>query len=331
MTCSIDKRNNCFNLIRLYACLNVLFYHMYLHMDVKTPIITSLVNPINGVPVFFLLSGFLIWMSLERNDKFKPFFTKRILRLYPELWFSMLIEIILLLCLFEGATVLDYMRLILFQGLIYPPYAPKVFDAYGMGFLNLALWTIPVILQFYLLIWVLYPWLKKKSKSVWIIVLLVSIIIAALLNANVHKSFPLPLKFIIRISVGYHLWIFLIGSFIAKFFDDFIPILMKYWYIPFMAFIAYEAIPIPVKPIVTYSLSGVVLLALFMFSFAYKFPMLTVTKDISYAVYLNHLVFTNAFIQLGYKGNGLAVFLIVMLTLLYSYISTVFISRILKK
>lgn len=33
-------------------------------MAVKVPVLSSLVNPINGVPVFFLISGFLIWLSM---------------------------------------------------------------------------------------------------------------------------------------------------------------------------------------------------------------------------------------------------------------------------
>lgn len=36
-------------------------------MAVKVPVLSSLVNPINGVPVFFLISGFLIWLSIGRT------------------------------------------------------------------------------------------------------------------------------------------------------------------------------------------------------------------------------------------------------------------------
>ena len=61
-------------------------------MAVKVPVLSSLVNPINGVPVFFLISGFLIWLSIGRTKDFKSFCIKRVLRLYPELWFSIIIE-----------------------------------------------------------------------------------------------------------------------------------------------------------------------------------------------------------------------------------------------
>lgn len=154
----ILQRNNCFNFIRLYACINVLLYHIDIYLNVKIPYITSLVNPINGVPVFFLLSGFLIWFSLERNNKFKPFCTKRVLRLYPELWFSIIIEILLLLILFNGAKIIDYVQIIVFQGFLLPSYSPHGFDKYGIGSLNVSLWTIPITIQFYFIIWAAYKW-----------------------------------------------------------------------------------------------------------------------------------------------------------------------------
>ena len=46
-------------------------------MAVKVPVLSSLVNPINGVPVFFLISGFLIWLSIGRTKDFKSFCIKR--------------------------------------------------------------------------------------------------------------------------------------------------------------------------------------------------------------------------------------------------------------
>lgn len=45
-------------------------------MAVKVPVLSSLVNPINGVPVFFLISGFLIWLSIGRTKDFKSFCIK---------------------------------------------------------------------------------------------------------------------------------------------------------------------------------------------------------------------------------------------------------------
>ena len=54
-----------------------------------------------GVPIFFILSGFLIWNSLENTLDFKQFFSKRILRLYPELWVCLIVEILSIVLFYE--------------------------------------------------------------------------------------------------------------------------------------------------------------------------------------------------------------------------------------
>lgn len=77
---------NCLRLIRLFAALQVFIVHSYAHLHIELPLFfKNLFSIIQGVPVFFLLSGFLIWNSLNQDDNAKSFFKKRILRLYPEL------------------------------------------------------------------------------------------------------------------------------------------------------------------------------------------------------------------------------------------------------
>ena len=78
---------NCLRLIRLFAALQVFIGHSSAHLHIELPLFfKNLFSIIQGVPVFFLLSGFLIWNSLNQDDNAKSFFKKRILRLYPELW-----------------------------------------------------------------------------------------------------------------------------------------------------------------------------------------------------------------------------------------------------
>lgn len=321
-TISIDQHNNCFNLIRLFACISVLLFHLGNCMDIHIPIIDTLTNPLYGVPVFFLISGFLIWLSLERNDGFFHFCTKRVLRLYPELWLSVLVEICFLLCLY-GGTIIGYLKLLFFQGLLAQPYTPQEFAGYGIGTLNYSLWAIPIIIQFYFLIWCFHRWLKNKSIYVWIGVIILCIAIGVLcIHIDIINGLPSIVKYIIGLSVGYHLWIFMIGSFVAKFFNKLIPLLSEFWYVPFLALIIYEVVPMPIGSIVPYSLTGVVLLALFIFGFAYRFPNITIKTDISYSVYLIHMVFANAVIHLGYKGNVIAFAIIIAGTLIYAYMST---------
>lgn len=85
-----DKRDNCFNFIRLIAALQVFFGHASEHLFVPMPSgVKEIWWAFRGVPIFFILSGFLIWNSLERQTSFFTYCKKRLLRLYPELYLQM--------------------------------------------------------------------------------------------------------------------------------------------------------------------------------------------------------------------------------------------------
>lgn len=82
-----DKKENYFHFIRLLAALQVFYGHASEHLFVPMPSgIKEIWWAFRGVPIFFLLSGFLIWNSLERQTSFITYCKKRLLRLYPELW-----------------------------------------------------------------------------------------------------------------------------------------------------------------------------------------------------------------------------------------------------
>lgn len=79
-------RKNCINLIRIIAALNVFYGHATTHLNIKMPVgVSKIIGVFSGVPIFFILSGFLIWMSIERTPTFTAYCKKRVFRLYPEL------------------------------------------------------------------------------------------------------------------------------------------------------------------------------------------------------------------------------------------------------
>lgn len=61
---NIREDKNSLNLFRLLACLEVLVGHVSVHLGLSMPkIIDCPLNLFIGVPIFFILSGFLIWKS----------------------------------------------------------------------------------------------------------------------------------------------------------------------------------------------------------------------------------------------------------------------------
>lgn len=314
---TINPTDNCFNFIRLYACINVLLYHIGWFMAVK-------------VPVFFLISGFLIWLSIGRTKDFKSFCIKRVLRLYPELWFSIIIEVVCLLLFYEGIDIDDYLQMIILQSTVFPNHTPAAFDSYGIGSLNISLWTIPIIIQFYISIWFLYKWLDKKTIREWIIVMLLSIVCGVIIELKLLNFLPAIVNKVIGLSILSYLWMFLFGSFVAKFFSVIMPFLVNYWYVSLIALAINELYPFSVV-IVPYTLIGSVLLACSIFGIAYRFKKIKIKHDVSYAIYLYHMLFVNVAIQIGYRGNVMAVVIIIALSFIFAYFSTMAVDKFYKK
>lgn len=89
----MKSKNNNFNLIRLFAALQVAIVHSvsYLNIDIQY---LKFLELFPGVPIFFFISGFLIIKSFKKkNNKLKNFFYSRILRIYPGLYFCFILTI----------------------------------------------------------------------------------------------------------------------------------------------------------------------------------------------------------------------------------------------
>jgi peptidoglycan/LPS O-acetylase OafA/YrhL len=55
----ISRENN-FDLLRLFAALQVVIWHSIEHLQLDMDIVRNIIQHFHGVPVFFTISGFLI-------------------------------------------------------------------------------------------------------------------------------------------------------------------------------------------------------------------------------------------------------------------------------
>ena len=161
------KFNNNFNLIRLFAALQVAIVHSASYLDINLQFLQFL-NLFPGVPIFFFISGYLIIKSFRNNNKLKNFFYNRILRIYPGLYFCFFITVISIIIseYFKNIDI-NYYQLFLWlvtQLSFFQIYNPDFLRGYGVGVINGSLWTISVEIQFYLLTFFIYLILSKYKK-----------------------------------------------------------------------------------------------------------------------------------------------------------------------
>jgi peptidoglycan/LPS O-acetylase OafA/YrhL len=107
-----------------------------------------------GVDLFFIISGFVIFMSIEATDKFKTFVINRFSRLFPAYWFAVLFTFIVVIIFGlqdrEVSLLVMIANLTMLNGFLGIPYVDGVY------------WSLMVELTFYAFISFFYFYLNKK-------------------------------------------------------------------------------------------------------------------------------------------------------------------------
>ena len=326
------KLNN-FDLLRIFSASQVMLIHTAWHLSVSMPPWWSLLNAFPGVHIFFVISGFLISASYERSPNLKFYARNRLLRIYPALWCCVFITIPVA-CLF-GMNFINHQapQWVISQliGLIYTPHFLKEF---GCGSYNGSLWTIPIELQFYFLLPVLY-WLFRKANNqmlyLWLIwfffLFIASILYHTFPPWSERETEPLLQK-LIRYSFLPHFYLFLTGVLLQRLEVYKLKYVVEkglYWLIGYLAFL--YLLPSSVATQIIANL----LLAVTVVSMAYTKPHLShnVLKgnDISYGVYIYHGLLINIFIGIGLTNRVGYLLLLSCITYMIGYLSWIGIEK----
>lgn len=106
----------------------------------------------------------------------------------------------------------------------------------------------------------------------------------------------------------------------AAFQQKFIPFLIKYWHFLLVAALVFFVTGFDLKS--GYYLIWSALLTSGIIGFAYRFPALQIKRDISYAVFIYHMIIVNIFVDKQMIGEWMYAIMVIVLTIICAYIST---------
>ena len=289
----------------------MLFNHYARYFDCKW-LINDIISSLAGVPIFFFISGFLISMSFENNGSIVQYAKNRVLRIFPAWWVCMLIAILSVFASGYGIDVLGNLKQFIFwvfTEFSYPVYNPDFMRQYGVGVLNGSLWTVPVELEFYILLPLIYCLLNaSKSKAVLPFLLLVGLYYSNILfvwvvwgeQPDFHAAGICYKMY--RVMCYPHLWLFMTGVLFQRNSDYLIKKLAGKFLILLPVFlslkliVSYSAVSVTCRQLF-FDLPLNLLLGATILSAAFSMRKLSSKllrgNDISYGIYIYHMPIAN--------------------------------------
>jgi peptidoglycan/LPS O-acetylase OafA/YrhL len=332
-------RNNNFDLIRLFAAIQVLLLHANHHLKISNKYFNEfldILRPFPGVPIFFILSGYLIYNSYLRNkNDLNIYIRNRVLRVFPLLIVSTFLLLIALVMFSDQILINDLIKWFIGQISFFQFYTPDSLRSFGVGNPNGALWTIPVELGFYFLVPFIYIAISKFNYKALIILFLISPLIKIGLNTISDESFIYK---VVEVSTIYYLSLFLIGISFAIYFDHLYKYFANNFYLWLLIyFVFYFALKIKLglySDLYSPNFIGyiaVIILAFLVMSFAFSFPGLSNRllkgNDISYGVYVIHMPIINIYLELNYFGSFWTIITAAMVIITLAFFSWKFLEK----
>lgn len=339
-------RNNFFDFVRLYAALQVLLHHASAHLDYPLPNLVEALFSFPGVPIFFALSGFLVSISWINNsaspDGWKSYAISRSLRIFPALWCAAIFG--WLICLLFGKASFALSSLgfawLLGQGSFVTFLNPDQLRDFGVGVMNGSLWTIPVEIEFYVLVPLFacfLLWIFRRNRFSAFAVVAGVVWASFALQHYLHGAIsagdgasptnvPLYLK-LVKVSVFPYIGQFLLGA-------SFVGLLTRFGQIKCSRFLIFSGLffGILVRLIDAGGVSSVLMsnlsLAAFFVGLGLVGSRFQLPGDISYGLYLYHMPVINLLlIVCAGVGTNYLFFLSFLFTILISLCSWVFVER----
>ncbi len=340
-------RANSFDLLRLLAALQVVHSHAveHLHITYGTvgTMLTGIATFFPGVPIFFVISGFLISRAFERSSSVTTYARNRVLRIFPALWVCLGASLILLAAfgVLTSAVAVSpvFWGWIAGQLTIVQFFNPAAFRGFGVGVINGSLWTIAVELQFYFAVPLIYRWcIYRRSRQVSNLLLggltVVSLFVWARWSSAASGTMSSKLM---QVTLAPHLFMFLVGILVSRNWSRLVGafegrgLLWGAGYLAFRIALHPSAASTHGAVALITEATAMVWLGCATLSLAYTAKSISRSllrgHDISYGVYLYHMLVVNACVQLGFVGNRVALAAVITTTVAAAALSWVGVER----
>ena len=329
-TC-LDYRKNSINALRILAAFQVMWGHIVEHLEISLPkvfgytlekAISWVLYFFNGVPIFFFLSGFLIYISIENKNSARSYYRNRFIRIYPELWAGVIVEIVCIIIFLNPIVWKELFAFAFTQATVLQFWTPDSLRGFGCGTPNGSLWTICVLIQFYVIAWPAKRVTKRIADKpiIWVALEVIFMIIGAA-TSFISSIVPVIVYKLYCQTLIQYFWIFWLGMLVANFRDYLIPVLSKHWHFFGLGAIALRLFPYDFMAR-NFRIVFTTLCLLTVIGMSYRFLKIRVKNDISYALFIYHMIVVNVFIELGFYKNIYSLSLCVILSVVLALLST---------
>ncbi len=173
------KNDNCFDFLRFFFAVNILIAHLHVLSQSETLEILNYISDVSiSVRGFFVLSGFLVAKSYINTSSLKEYFIKRAKRILPAYLFVVTLSAACLFFFssynfseyFSDGNVYKYLGWnFVFLNFMHP-CLPGLFENNLMCAVNGSLWTLKVEEGFYIVLPLIFYFIKRTRKPLLILV-----------------------------------------------------------------------------------------------------------------------------------------------------------------
>ena len=317
--------DNNFDLVRLVLATSVVFLHFdHLLNQAEASDILQYTEWLSSraVPAFFVVSGFVVYMSFDRNQDLMKYTVSRFLRLYPA--YFVVVTLVALLPLIsttcadaEMFTPTWWRYLVVNLGFanFLQPTLPCVFDANFDQALNGSLWTLKIEVMFYATVPILYYLIRRfGALPILLATFILSLAYHGAMMALLRTTESGIYETLANQLPG-QMSYFSIGILLYLYYGDF----YRYW-----KFLVAVGVVLLFLPVLSAEPIGVGLITIAAATVAKKHVDLTKVGDLSYGIYIFHFPIIQLSLQLGlFEGQWVLHFVAILLaTFIAAFLSS---------